>query len=168
LDFSHAYFPLAHFDEVHLGQGWAMARKGNGYVALTATGGVEIVSTGRTAQRELRAAAAAIWLVQMGRAADDGSFADFVSHVLGQPLALEQAEVRYLTLRGRRLQFSLHVPLAESFQVDESAQPIDDFPHLESIYGGAANLPATSVEILYQEHHLRLDLGIREMPSATL
>ena len=35
-----------------------MARKGNGYVALTATGGVELVTSGDTAQREVRAAAA--------------------------------------------------------------------------------------------------------------
>ncbi len=55
LDFSHAYFPQSVFDEVHLSDGWAMARKGNGYVALTARGGVEMVTSGPTAQRELRA-----------------------------------------------------------------------------------------------------------------
>jgi hypothetical protein len=169
LDFSHAYFPLALFDEIRLGVGWAMARKGNGYVALTATGGVELVTSGRTAQRELRAAAEAIWLVQMGRAAEDGPFADFVEKVLAQPLTIAKDSLHYQTLRGKNLQFnSLGTPLGEALIVDGSPQSLTDFPHIESIYGGAASVPAMSVEIVYQEHQLRLDLSTPQVPNTAI
>jgi hypothetical protein len=166
LDFSHAYFPRASFDEVHLAAGWVMARKGNGYVALTATGGVEMVTTGRTAQREVRAVAEAVWLVQMGRAANDGPFARFVEKVLAQPLTLGVDHLRYTSLRGQAIRFGMSEPLDTALQTDGAPQPLDGFPHLESLYGGTRALPATEVEIRYQEHLMRLDLGIRAMPGA--
>ncbi len=165
LVFTHAYFPRALFDDVKFGDGWVMARKGNGYVALTATGGVELVKTGPYAQREVRAAAEAIWLVQMGRAAEDGTFAQFVDNVLGQSLTLTAAEVAYSTLRGVRVQLDAKAPLAEAWLVDGQPQPLANFPHIESIYGGAAALPADYIDIQYQEHVLRLDFGAPEVPG---
>lgn len=166
LNFSHAYFPSAVFDEAYFAQGWAMARKGNGYVALTATGGVDLVTGGHTAQREVRAAAQSIWLVQMGRAARDGGFAQFVAKVLAQPLTLAREHLRYTTLRGQVIEFDLNVPLNEALLVDGTAQTLDNFPHLESLYGGASALPASHIEIRYLEHRMRLDLGTPEMRRA--
>ncbi|MCC6458222.1 MAG: hypothetical protein IT328_24935 [Caldilineaceae bacterium] len=165
LDFSHAYFPMAAFDEVQFVSGWAVARKENGYVALTATGGVEMVSAGRTTQREVRAEAQAVWLVQMGRAANDGTFAHFVEKVLAQPLTLEPDRARYRSLMGQEIDFRFHAALHEALRVDGVAQPLKGFPHLESIYGGAAALPATSVEIAYHDHLMRLDFDAHETPA---
>jgi hypothetical protein len=142
-----------------------MARKGNGYVALTARGGVEMVTSGPTAQRELRAPASAIWLVQMGRAASDGTFAQFVERVLAQPLTLQADRLQYSSLRGQLVRFGLEQPLNEALLVDGMPQPLADFPHIESIYGGAAILPVTNVEIQYQEYLLRLDFDAREFPN---
>jgi hypothetical protein len=166
LDFSLAYFPRAAFDEAHVANGWVMARKGNGYVALTATGGVEVVSVGDHAFREVRGAAQAIWLVQMGRGASDGTFAQFVERVLAQPLTLTGDVLQYTSLRGERINFGLTTPLHDALLVEGAAQPLESFPHLESIYGGTASLPATDVEIRYQEHVLRLDFETPEMPNA--
>mgnify|MGYP007022263831 CR=1 FL=1 len=166
LPYSHAYFPQANFDEVVVAQGWALARKGNGYVALTATGGVATVTAGPTAHRELRAAPAAVWLVQMGRAASDGTFADFTQKVLAQPLTLTANGVEMTTLRGARVEFRTGGPLEAALVVDGTPQPLANFPHLESIYGGAATIPAHRVEIQYQEHQMRLDFGMPETPAA--
>ena len=54
LGFTHAYFPTAEFDEYAVRGNTAFARKDNGYVALTASQGLELVKQGRTAFRELR------------------------------------------------------------------------------------------------------------------
>lgn len=166
LPYSHAYFPKGIFDEVWVENGWAMARKGNGYVALTATGGVDMVVAGPTAQREVRAAGEAVWLVQMGRAASDGTFSDFVQKVLAQPLTLNSGSVEMTTLRGQTMQFRAAVPLDDALRVDGVPQPLQGFPHLESIYGGAAAIPANAVEIQYQEHRMRLDFGMAEGQTA--
>lgn len=165
LDFSHAYFPRAAFDDVFMGNGWVMARRGNGYVALTAAGGIEAVTTGRTAYRELRAAAQSVWLVQMGRAAEDGTFAQFVEKVQAQPLALTAAQVTFTTLRGHAVRLDGDASLEQAWWVDDVAQPLTDFPHVESIYGGAAALPAPSVEIRYQEHLMQVDFALPDLPS---
>jgi hypothetical protein len=163
LDFTHAYFPRALFDDVLLGEGWAMARKGNGYVALTATGGVELVKDGRTAQCEVRADAEAIWLVQMGRASEDGTFAQFVDKVMGQSLTLTADHMAYMTLRGERVRLAAYGPLAEAWYVDGQPQRLTDYPHFESTYGGAATLPADHIDIQYMEHIMRVDFGATEV-----
>jgi hypothetical protein len=164
LDFTHAYFPQALFDETRFENGWALARKENGYVAMRATGGVELVTRGRTAYREVRAAAQAAWLVQMGRAATDGSFAQFAEKVLAQPLTLETDYVRCQTLRGQLVEVGINSQLF----VDQAPQNLINFPHIESIYGGVGELAATSLDIRYQEHHLRLDFGASADMSARL
>ncbi len=54
MGFTHAYFPTVEFDEFILRGSTAFARQGSGYIALTASQGLEMVSQGRTAFRELR------------------------------------------------------------------------------------------------------------------
>jgi hypothetical protein len=137
-----------------------MARKGNGYVALTATGGVEMVTTGRTAQREVRAAPISVWLVQMGRAAEDGTFAQFVEKILGQPLQLVENALQLVSLRGQEVRFQTEGALADALTANGESVPLSDYPHIASIYGGAATLPVTSVEVRYQEHAMRLNFDL--------
>ena len=82
LGFTHAYFPIYAFDEHEMRDGWACARVGDGYLAITASGGLALTQCGRSAFRELRSHAQNnVWLLQMGRAAVDGSFAEFVEKV---------------------------------------------------------------------------------------
>ena len=54
MGFTHAYYPVHSFDEYVLRDGWAFARRGEGYLALTAAQGIELVHRGSTAFRELR------------------------------------------------------------------------------------------------------------------
>jgi hypothetical protein len=158
MGFTHAYFPQAAFDETQLQDGWAFARKGDGYLALTATAGLEQVTSGRTAYRELRSPGREnVWLCQMGRAALDGSFADFVAKVLAQDLAFERGSVRYWSLRGEVLAFGWEGPLL----VNGAVQPITGFAHYDGPYC-SADLPAQTMEIRYQDNLMRLVFGARE------
>lgn len=84
---THAWFPRARFDEVRERGPWVCARKGKGYVALFSavqaswigTAGEELVAHGtRNA-----------WICQVGREAEDGSFADFVDAVTRAPLDVQ-------------------------------------------------------------------------------
>ena len=43
LGYTHAHFPIAVFDEQVIRRGWAFARQGDGYLALTASGGLTLV-----------------------------------------------------------------------------------------------------------------------------
>ncbi len=54
LGFTHAYFPIFAFDEHAIRDGWAFARKGDGYLAITAAQGLELITQGDNAYRELR------------------------------------------------------------------------------------------------------------------
>ncbi|MDI7274507.1 MAG: hypothetical protein QME94_00875 [Anaerolineae bacterium] len=152
LGFTHAYFPVCAFDEHALRQGWAFARKGQGYLALTAARGLELITSGNSAYRELRSYGSPnVWLCQMGRAAADGSFSDFQARVLAMGTQLDGLSARLVTLRGESLAFGWEGPL----EIDGRAQPITGFRHYENPYC-VADLPCSRMEIQLGEDLLRL------------
>ena len=154
MGFTHAYFPAHAFDEHVLQKGWAFARKGNAYLALTASRGLEWMTAGTHPYRELRSYGHQnIWLCQMGRKALDGTFAGFQESILSQDVAFEDRDVRLNTLRGEILAFGWEGPLVR----DGETEPITGFHHFESPYGGA-ELPAEHMIIVLGEQALRLDL----------
>jgi hypothetical protein len=155
LNFTHAYFPTATFDEYELRAGWAFARRGDGYVALTNSQGFAMTQQGRYALRELRASGTSqIWLVQMGRAALDGNFATFQAKVLALPIHYADETVAYTTLRGDTLRFAWH----GSLLVNGETQPLDGFKHYDNVYT-KTELSSGQMEIQWAEDGLRLDLG---------
>ena len=104
LGFTHAYFPRHAFDATILRDGWAFARKGNGYLAVTAAQGLTQVCDGPGAYRELRSKGREnVWVCQMGRAAQDGLFEEFQAHVLATPIRFDPRGVRWTTVRGDTL-----------------------------------------------------------------
>jgi hypothetical protein len=112
MDFTHAHFPVYQFDEYVLRDGWAFARKGEGYLAITAARGLEMIKQGRSAYRELRSHGSPnIWICQMGRAAKDGSFAEFQAKMLGVRLEWPENAVKFTTIRGESLEFGWNTPL---------------------------------------------------------
>ncbi len=156
LGFTHAYFPAATFDEYVLQGDWAFARKGKGYLALTAAQGLEWIVQGQTALRELRSYGRKnIWLCQMGQELLDGSFAAFQQKALAArlefDLAAEPFAVRYQSLRGDALNFAWRGDLI----VNEQVQPLTGFKHFENPYC-VVDLPAAQMDILYQEEGIRL------------
>ena len=79
---THAYVPRAGFDEVVQQGRWLCARKGRGYVALYSAQPTFWPTTGAQAGSELIAPGMRnVWICQVGREAEDGSFADFVQAV---------------------------------------------------------------------------------------
>ncbi len=160
MGFTHAYFPVRAFDEHALredahGRTWAFARVGEGYLALTAARGLTLITRGESAYRELRSHGPHnVWLCHMGRAALDGSFAEFQDKILALDVAFEDLAVRCATLRGETLAFGWEGPLLRNGE----EQPLTGFKHYENPYC-VADLPAEQMEIHYGEEGLRLSFA---------
>jgi hypothetical protein len=160
LGFTHAYFPVAAFDEhalreSGLGHTWAFARKGEGYIALTAAQRLVLVTRGDSAYRELRSYGQKnVWLCHMGRAALDGDFVTFQEQVLELEVTFEGLSVRCNSLRGQSLAFGWEGPLA----LDGKEQPITGFKHYENPFC-VAELPAEEMVIRYGDTAMQLEFG---------
>jgi hypothetical protein len=153
MGFTHAYFPTYAFDEYTLRNGWAFTRKGNGYLALTAAQGLELIQHGHYAFRELRSYGLQnAWLCQLGRAAVDGDFTTFQEKVLATQVTFEDQSVQCTSLRSEALSFGWQGP----FLLNGQEQPISGFMHYENPYT-QTNYPCTMMEIQYGEDLMRLD-----------
>jgi hypothetical protein len=155
MGFTHAYFPIHAFDEYALHQGWAFARKGNGYLALTASQGFSLTKSGPYALRELRSYGHRnIWLCHMGRAALDGDFSTFQKKILALDVEYGDISVRFNTLRDDVLSFGWQGP----FLCNDKEQPLSGFEHYENP-DVASEYPSRQLEIRYGEAALRLEFG---------
>jgi hypothetical protein len=160
LGFTHAYFPVHAFDEHALrenanGHVWAFAKKDDGYLALTAARGLQLITRGESAYRELRSYGQHnVWLCAMGRAALDGGFGDFQDKVLALDVAFEDLALRCATLRGETLAFGWEGPLLRN----DEEEPIAGFKHYENPYC-VAELPAEQMEIRHGDQALRLNFA---------
>ncbi len=155
MGFTHAFFPLHAFDEHLLRGGWAFARRGDGYLALTASQGLSLVTDGHSALRELRSVGRHnIWLCHMGRAALDGSFARFQERVLGLKVIFEGLEVHCTTLRGDSLSFGWQGP----FLRNGEPQPLSGYPHYKNPYM-TMEMGAEEMEARSGRYLLRLRFG---------
>ena len=152
LGFTHAYFPVYAFDEYVIRGDWAFARKDDGYLALGASEGLELVRRGPAAYRELRSYGSRnVWICQMGRAALDGDFEHFQNRVLALPVSIEGLDIQFETLRGELLAFSWEGSLHRSGEV----QPITGFRHYENPYT-SVELPAEMMDIQFDATVMRL------------
>jgi len=162
MGFTHAYFPTYAFDNYDVRGGWAFARVGDGYIALTAARGLELMTQGDNAYRELRSHGTPnIWVCQMGRQAKDGSFEDFMQAVQALPVkfsALETpadaAEVELTSLRGETIRFGWKGAL----KVNGKIKKISGFKHYDSPFC-SARLGAEEMEIRYGADALVLHFG---------
>ncbi len=162
LGFTHAFFPVWAFDEHALreddkGRLWAFARKGEGYLALTAARGLEFITRGDNAYRELRSYGQNnVWVCMMGRAALDGDFGEFQNKILSLDVRFDELAVRCATLRGETLAFGWQGPLLRNGK----EEPITGFKHYDNPYC-EADLPASQMEIRYGDQAMRLDFSAR-------
>jgi len=153
--YTHVIFPAARFDEYTLREGWIFARRGNGYFALTTAHGVELVTEGDMAYRVLRAAGPAdIWFCHLGRAALDGSFADFQTSLLALDITFEARSIHGGTLRKQSIDFGWEGPLL----IDEGEVALPDTKGIENPYC-EADLGDDQIEIRFQDQALRLDFS---------
>jgi hypothetical protein len=152
MGFTHAYFPVHGMDEYQIRDGWAFGRVGNGYIALGTANGLDFQTRGDNAYRELRSPGTPnIWLCQMGRAALDGRFDEFVAKVLTLPLQFEGTHVELTTLRGDQLHFGWEGPLL----LNGEPLPLDDLKHYDNLYC-TCELGAQIMEIQHGRDVLRL------------
>ena len=158
MGFTHAYFPQAHFDEVHLQGDWAFARKANGYLALYASTGLVPTTTSIGAQEELRAyGSKAVWLCQMGRATQDGSFAEFQKKVLGLSVHVDQTDrlsTTVTSLRGDEVRFGW----TGSLYINGNEEAITGFKHYDNPFT-ATDIGATEMVIRSWNHAMQLDFS---------
>jgi len=156
LGYTHAYLPVHAFDEYLLRDGWAFVRKNSGYAALTAAAGLELITTVPSAFCELRSVGLRnIWFLQLGRAAQDGSFADFQTKILALDVTFADLAIHTTTLRGESLDFGWEGPLL----VNEQEQPLHNFPHIDHPFCQADNA-ADQLEIRFGDQLLRLNFAV--------
>jgi hypothetical protein len=153
MGFTHAYFPTYAFNDYVLRQGWAFARKDNGYLALTAAQGFNLIRRGHYAFRELRSYGQNnIWLCHLGRAALDGNFTTFQEKVLALEINFGDGNVHCKTLRGETLAFGWDGPLLR----DGKEEPLAGFQHYKNPYS-VTEMPCKVMEIRFNDDLLRLD-----------
>ncbi|MDQ3250653.1 MAG: hypothetical protein M3Q45_15785 [Chloroflexota bacterium] len=153
---TQVYFPLAAFDETALQDGWAFARQGNGYLALTAAGGLQMTMQGDIAYRAVQSSGTnSVWFCHLGRVAQDGSFADFQACVLALDVTFEPAGVHADTLRNDSIDFRWTGPLL----INEREAATGQSKQIENPYC-VADAGAEQIDIHFQDQQLRLDFSV--------
>jgi hypothetical protein len=152
MGFTHAFFPGSVFDEIAMQENWVFGRKGEGYIALHASSGLELIRRGTAAFKELRSyGKETVWICKMGRTALDGTFEEFQEKVLALDLAVEGLKVQLTTLRGETVTFGWEGPLA----VNGEVYPLSGFKHYENPYS-VTDLNAEQMDIQYGDLLMRL------------
>jgi hypothetical protein len=155
LHFTHAYFPIYAFDEHVLRDGWAFARAGTGYLALTAGEGLTPIISGDNAYREVRSYGEHnIWLCHMGREALDGDFEDFQRAILGLDVQIDGLSLRCATLRHETLEYGWEGPLL----VNGCEVPLGGFKHYDNQYCVAEH-GAAQMDIRFGDELVRLNFA---------
>jgi hypothetical protein len=155
LGFSHAYFPVAHFDESVISGQWAFARYGAGYIALWGDGDLVLTSTGRHSAQELRSVGAgSAWVCHVGDAAEYGDFAQFCQRVRSASPTFTDGVLHWVTPQGNSLIFGWQ----GDFMVNGQSESWADFPHYENVYT-QTTMNANTMTIQHNGLSLTLDLA---------
>lgn len=141
-DYLHAYVPRDVFDEFVEQDGWVIGREDQGYVALWCSAPTRWHDGNRY---ELIADTTdAVFVVEMGREAEDGSFADFVAAVLAAEVTVGAEGVVYQSPSTGRFAVGWDGPLT----VDDAPVALGDvarFDHPQTQQAlGDATLTATA------------------------
>ncbi|PKO16091.1 MAG: hypothetical protein CVU39_08665 [Chloroflexi bacterium HGW-Chloroflexi-10] len=158
--FTHAYFPKWAFDEVReaaaeSGGGWIFGRVGEGYVALYSHLPYQWTSSGVDAEQEVIALGRRnVWICQVGRAAVDGSFEEFVAGISNAKLEVKGLQVRFDSPGNGMLQFDWDGDL----NLDGVVVPLDGYPRWENPYTNM-EFDSQKLRIVYNEHSLELDFA---------
>ncbi len=150
------YFPTTAFEEHQVGQQWALAAKGDAYVALGCSRPMALKQDGSAAFRELRAAGReTAWLCQMGNRADHGSFADFRKWVLAARFDCDGLAVSYRPLGGKMVTFDWNSALC----VNGEELPLHQPNHYEGPHCVTDCWPATQMVVAYGGQAIQLDFA---------
>jgi len=157
--FTHAYFPRWAFDEVVEqpvagGGGWIFGRKGDGYIALYSAQPYLWQTEGPDAGQEVIALGGrAVWLIQMGRRAVDGSFEQFVKSVTSASLTVHGLAVEYRAPGLGQVTFDWSGPL----RLDGKEIALRDYPRFNNPYTRAAAFGTGQYTFEFAGKRLTLD-----------
>ncbi|HCE17588.1 MAG TPA: hypothetical protein DEQ80_06990 [Anaerolinea thermolimosa] len=154
MPWTHAYFPVSEFDETRFEGGWAFARKGDGYLAITARQGIELIRHGKGAYRELRSHGVEnMWICVLGRKADFQDFRGFQKKTLKGRLEWRDGlGVSFYAPIGDEISFGWEGDLL----VNGVAQPLYGDYLIENRYC-TAQQGAGMIDIQYEGMILRLN-----------
>jgi hypothetical protein len=153
LKFTHAFFPTIEFDEYFLQGSTAFARKEDSYIALTAVNGLDLVTTGHKAFRELRSHGLRnTWICQMGAASADGLFSEFIRKCQAAVILQTGDTIEIHSPQGDAISFGWEGP----FLVNGSEEPLSGFKHFENPFT-TVDLLENPIEISNGEYLLRLN-----------
>ena len=172
---THAYFPQDHFDEVVQVAGWTIGRRGDGYIALWSHRPTQwrvhdpavVATDGMVQPFDLVAPGGAdnVWIVEVGRRADHGDFADFVDAISAAEVAVtrpvnNQQRARYVSPSQGELSYSR----PEGLVVNGAPVAVGDHPRLESPWGEVCHL-GKFLALNEGGHSLTIDFdkGVREV-----
>lgn len=148
--FTHAFFPQDRFDEVVESGNWVLGRRGDGYVALYSGRPTQWrvydpateATDGMVRPFDLLAPGGAdnAWIVEVGRAADHGSFAAFVDAITSAQVEVTRTgghlSVRYVSPTEGELRFGTR----GGFTVDGVDMPLRDHPRHSSPWAEQCHL----------------------------
>ncbi len=159
LFFTHAWLPAERFDELVERQGWYFARKGKGYLALRSQqparwGSALPADPAREGVEEELIADGPenIWICELGREADSGSFADFMTAICAAEVEFGSLRVRYRSPSQGWLEFGWRGDLRQ----DGQPVPLEEYPRYENPYV-RADFPAGEIVVRHGGQELLLD-----------
>ncbi len=162
LFFTHAWFPREKFDEIRERGGWVFGRRGEGYIALYSRNGhawndegddkaeaSELIAPGRKN----------IWICEMGRKQDSGSFDDFIKKIDDAGLSFRGDSVRYVSPSLGLVEFGWSL----SFRINGVKHELRGYGRYENRYVNAP-FPPAEVRLSLGKRRLVLDFkkGTRE------
>lgn len=95
-DYTHAYFPVKEFDEVHVAGSWIFGRKEDGYVALYSANAAGLKADDRGEVCDFLAMGRRnIWICETGARSQWGSFTKFIDAILAAPVERDGLNISY-------------------------------------------------------------------------
>jgi len=161
--FTHAYFPRWAFDrvkevEADEGGGWVFGEKDDGYVALYSHQPYRWREEGPDAGQEIIALGHQnVWICQMGRKKDDGSFDEFIKSVTNAPLQVDSLDVEFEAPGVGTASFGWDDPLV----VDGEEIPLEDYPRWDNPYANV-DFDSEQFTISHAGEELHLDFANNE------
>jgi hypothetical protein len=168
-DYTHAYFPQDHFDEVIQTGNWTVGRKGDGYIALWSWrkptwreyDPTKLATNGMTKPFDLVAEGGPdnVWVVEVGEKSD-GAFLPWKQRVTATEPAVERNERGFTVRWASPSSGDIGFGSTGDFTVKGQAQQIADFPRHASRFGTVDRL-AKTYTVASDSARLQLDFDRR-------
>lgn len=111
-NYTHAYFPVRAFDEVHLHGAWIFGRKEEGYVALYSANPAELKADDRGEVCDFFAPGRQnVWICETGAREEWGSFAAFIQAVSAAEVKVDGLNVCYRSPSQGEMTYGWKAPL---------------------------------------------------------